>query len=67
MCLSYCLLAVGTQFGCVWCRLSISFPLVVDPSWLCGDKRSLYPDNVPDIAQKDGLGGPRPESSQFYC
>ena len=39
-----------------------------DPSYGCGDKRSLYPRIVPpDIAQKEGLGGPRPVSSQSHC
>ena len=39
---------------------------MVDPSWGCGDKRSLYPDIVPDIAQKDGPGGPQPVASQSH-
>ena len=31
-----------------------------------GDKCYLYPDNISDIAQKEGSGGPRPVPSQSY-
>ena len=27
----------------------------------------MYPDTVPDIAQKEGSGGPRPVASQSHC
>ena len=30
-------------------------------------KRYLYPDNIPNIMQKEGSGGPRPVASQFHC
>ena len=33
VCLSCCLLAVVTRFGYVWGILSLSFPLVDEPSW----------------------------------
>ena len=67
VCLSCCLLAVVTRFDNIWLRLSPSFPLVEGPSWLCGDKHSLYPGIVPDIAQKEGSGGPRPVASWSHC
>ena len=60
VCLSCCLPAVVTRFDYVRWRLSPSFPLVEDPYWWCGDKHYLYPGIVPDIAQKEGSGGPRP-------
>ena len=39
-------------------KMSSLFPFVEDPSWWCGDKRSLYPYVVPDIAQNEGSDGP---------
>ena len=30
-------------------------------------RHSLYPDIVPDIAQNEGSGGPRPVASQSHC
>ena len=63
--LSCCLLAVIND---VWWRLSHSFHLVDDPSWWCGKRRSsLYPEIVPDIAQKEGLCRSRPVVSLSHC
>ena len=67
VCLSCCLLVLVTQFDYVWWRLPPSFPLVDDSTRWCGDRRFLYPDIVPDIAQKEGSGGPPPVASQSHC
>ena len=45
----------------------LSFPLVDDLSWCFGNKRTLYLDNVSDISQKEGSGGPRPLTTQSLC
>ena len=66
VCLS-CLLAVVTRFVYVWGILAPLFPLVDNPSWRCGDRRSMYPDTVPDISQKEDSDGPRPVVFQSQC
>ena len=46
---------------------SPSFPSEEDPSWICGDKHALCLDSVPDIAQREDSGGPRPVASLSHC
>ena len=47
--------------------MSPSFPSVDDPSWGCGDKNYLCLGSVPDIAQREDSGGPRPVASWSHC
>ena len=54
----------------VWLCLvkSVSFiSSMDDPTWRCSDRHSLCLDSVPDIAQREESGGPRPVASWSHC
>ena len=60
VCLSCCLLAVGLIMFGEDCLLHF-------PWWKIHLGNVVYPGIVPDIAQKEGSGGPRPVASQSHC